>query len=68
MCLGPGLLPYLDSPLSAYMMPIIVCTIPYMSRPTTLHYGYLEHSYFCSSVAESALEIGYVSLRDKFSM
>ena len=50
MCLGPGLLPNLDSTFSAYMMPIIVCTIPYISCSTTLRYGYLEHSNFCSSV------------------
>ena len=36
MCLGPGLFPYLDNMLSAYITVINVCTIPYSNCSTTL--------------------------------
>ena len=44
ICLGPGLLLYLDSTFSAYIIVTIVWTIPYISCPTTLLYGYLPRA------------------------
>ena len=47
MCHGPGLLLYLESTFNAYIIVTIVCTIPYISCPTTLLYGYFLHSLPC---------------------
>ena len=58
MCLGPGLFLYFYNMLSAEIIVINLCTIPYISCSTTLLYGYFAHSCFWSSVAQSFFDSG----------